>query len=169
MPDENAASLLALTTQIVSAHVSHNETQAAALPALIQQVYQALSHAGAPPAQPERPEPAVPIKRSVFPDHIICLEDGKSFKTLRRHLQNVYGMTPDQYRERWGLPREYPMVAPNYAQHRSSLAKSFGLGRKPAAAAASPEVAEEAAADEEGTEAKPARRGRKVAGDATAE
>ena len=130
MPDENAASLLALTTQIVSAHVSHNEVQAAALPALIQQVYQALSHAGAPPAQPERPEPAVPIKRSVFPDHIICLEDGKSFKTLRRHLQNVYGLSPDQYRERWGLPTSYPMVAPAYAEHRSRLAKSFGLGRK---------------------------------------
>ena len=83
----------------------------------------------------ERPEPAVSVKRSVFPDHIVCLEDGKSFKTLRRHLQNVYGMTPDQYRERWGLPATYPMVASTYAEHRSKLAKSFGLGRKPGAGA----------------------------------
>ena len=153
MTDETSAALLTLTTQIVSAHVSHNEVQAAALPELIQQVYQALSQAGAPASQPERPEPAVPIKRSVFPDHIICLEDGKSFKTLRRHLQNVYNMTPDQYRERWGLPREYPMVAPNYAQHRSSLAKSFGLGRKPVVDAAD-------GVDGDGA---PARRGRKPA------
>lgn len=151
MSDTTSAALLQLTAQIVSAHVSRAAVPAEALPELIRTVHQALASAGAAPGEtkPERPEPAVPIKRSVFPDHIICLEDGKSFKTLRRHLQNVYGMTPDQYRERWGLPASYPMVAPAYAEQRSKLAKSFGLGRRLASGAA--DVAEEA----------PKKRGRK--------
>ncbi len=129
---ESSPSLHQLTAQIVSAHIGRAVVAAEALPGLIRDVYQALSSAGSAPveAKPDRPEPAVPVKRSVFPDHIICLEDGKSFKTLRRHLQNVYGLSPDQYRERWGLPTSYPMVAPAYAEHRSRLAKSFGLGRK---------------------------------------
>ncbi len=131
MQERDIPSVLAMTAQIVAAHVAHAKVDGDALPGLIREVFEALRSAGAPPPPAaERPEPAVPIKRSVFPDHIICLEDGKSFKTLRRHLQNVYNMSPDQYRERWGLPREYPMVAPNYAEHRSRLAKSFGLGRK---------------------------------------
>ena len=80
---------------------------------------------------PDRPQPAVPVKKSVFPDHIVCLEDGKKLKMLKRHLKTAYDMSPEQYRERWGLPPEYPMVAPNYARHRSSLAKKIGLGTKP--------------------------------------
>ncbi|QDH16249.1 MucR family transcriptional regulator [Swingsia samuiensis] len=124
--------LLKLTAQIVAAQVSGGGVEAAALPTLIQQVYTALVKAGAPPeeAQPERPQPAVPIKRSVFPDYIVCLEDGKKLKMLKRHLQSAYGMTPEQYRERWGLPVDYPLVAPNYAQRRSTLAREIGLGRK---------------------------------------
>ncbi len=126
---------LALTAQIVAAHVGHNPVPANGMPALIQQVYSTLRGLGveAPPA--ETREPAVPIKRSVFPDYIICLEDGKKLKMLKRHLQTAYNMTVDQYREKWGLPPNYPMVAPNYAEHRSSLAKKIGLGRKPAIAA----------------------------------
>ncbi len=125
------ADLHQLTTQIVSAHVGNSDVADDALAGLIHKVFQALSAVASPgpAAEAPRPEPAVPIRKSVFPDHIICLEDGKSFKTLRRHLQNVYNLTPDQYRARWGLPKEYPMVAPAYAEHRSQLAKSFGLGR----------------------------------------
>ncbi len=81
--------------------------------------------------QADKPQPAVPIKKSVFPDHIVCLEDGKKLKMLKRHLKTAYNMSPEQYRERWGLPLDYPMVAPNYARHRSSLAKKIGLGTKP--------------------------------------
>ena len=87
---------------------------------------------GKEPAQPERPQPAVPVKKSVFRDHIVCLEDGKKLKMLKRHLKTAYNMTPDQYRERWGLGADYPMVAPDYAKHRSSLAKKIGLGTRPA-------------------------------------
>jgi predicted transcriptional regulator len=93
-------------------------------------VYRTLSAVGVEAPVPEKPQPAVPIKRSVFPDHIVCLEDGKKLKMLKRHLQTSYQMTPDQYRERWGLPADYPMVAPSYAERRSSLAKKIGLGRK---------------------------------------
>jgi predicted transcriptional regulator len=125
------ADVLGLTAQIVSAHVSHNSVSADALPGLIQDVYRTLSGVGREPSQPDRPQPAVPIKKSVFPDHIICLEDGKKLKMLKRHLKTAYNMTPEQYRERWGLPPDYPMVAPNYARHRSSLAKKIGLGTKP--------------------------------------
>ena len=94
-------------------------------------MYRTLSGVGREPVQAEKPQPAVPVKKSVFPDHIICLEDGKQLKMLKRHLKTAYNMTPEQYRERWGLPVDYPMVAPNYAQHRSSLAKQIGLGTKP--------------------------------------
>ncbi len=124
---------LELAAQIVSAHVSNNTVEAAALPALIQEVYKALNglKGGVSEiATPEKPVPAVPIKKSVFADYIVCLEDGKKLKMLKRHLQSSYNMTPDQYRERWGLPRDYPMVAPSYAERRSDLAKEIGLGRK---------------------------------------
>ncbi len=130
---DNAAGPLELAAQIVSAHVSNNTVEAAALPALIQEVYKALNGLKGGPietATPEKPTPAVPIKKSVYPDYIICLEDGKKLKMLKRHLQSSYNMTPDQYRERWGLPRDYPMVAPSYAERRSDLAKEIGLGRK---------------------------------------
>jgi len=125
------ANVLGLTAQIVSAHVSNNSVSPDALPSLIQEVYKTLAGVGKEPAQPDRPAPAVPVKKSVFPDHIVCLEDGKKLKMLKRHLKTAYDMTPEQYRERWGLPPEYPMVAPNYARHRSSLAKKIGLGTKP--------------------------------------
>jgi predicted transcriptional regulator len=123
--------VLALTAQIVSAHVSNNSVTPDALPSLIQDVYRTLSGVGREAPVPEKPQPAVPVKKSVFADHIVCLEDGKKLKMLKRHLKTAYDMTPDQYRERWGLPPEYPMVAPNYASHRSSLAKKIGLGTKP--------------------------------------
>ena len=130
---ENAlgSDVLGLTAQIVSAHVSNNPVAADALPGLIQEVYRSLSGVGKEPIQTEKPQPAVPVKKSVFPDYIVCLEDGKKLKMLKRHLKTAYDMTPDQYRERWGLPADYPMVAPNYAEHRSSLAKKIGLGTKP--------------------------------------
>ncbi len=123
--------ILALTVQIVSAHISNNPVPADALPTLIQNVFQTLSGIGQKPTPQERPEPATNPKKSVFPDHIICLEDGKKLKMLKRHLMTSYKMTPEQYRERWGLPPDYPMVAPNYAKQRSSLAKKIGLGTKP--------------------------------------
>ena len=128
-----SADLLGLTAEIVAAHVSNNPVALADLPNLIQEVYRTLASrrpARAKP-QPERPQPAVPIKKSITPDYIICLEDGKKLKMLKRHLQTSYNMTPEQYRERWGLPPDYPMVAPNYAKQRSSLAKKIGLGTKP--------------------------------------
>ncbi len=125
------ADVLGLTAQIVSAHVSNNSVTPDALPALIQDVYRTLSGVGKDVVQPDKPQPAVPVKKSVFPDHIVCLEDGKKLKMLKRHLKTAYNMTPEQYRERWGLPTDYPMVAPNYARHRSSLAKKIGLGTKP--------------------------------------
>ncbi len=125
------ADVLGLTAQIVSAHVSNNSVTPDALSALIQDVYRTLSGVGKEPAAPDKPQPAVPVKKSVFPDHIVCLEDGKKLKMLKRHLKTAYNMTPEQYRERWGLAPDYPMVAPNYARHRSSLAKKIGLGTKP--------------------------------------
>ncbi len=123
--------VLGLTAQIVAAHVSNNPVSPDALPSLIQEVYKTLAGVGREPAEPERPQPAVPPKRSIFPDHIICLEDGKKLKMLKRHLKTAYNMSPEQYRDRWGLASDYPMVAPNYARHRSSLAKKIGLGTKP--------------------------------------
>ena len=131
--DAGTADVLGLTAQIVSAHLSKNNVAPDALPALIQEVYRTLANVGREPAQADKPQPAVPVKKSIFPDHIICLEDGKKLKMLKRHLKTSFNMTPDQYRERWGLPADYPMVAPNYASHRSSLAKKIGLGTKPRA------------------------------------
>lgn len=129
--------LLTLTAQIVAAHVASNRIETAALPALIRQVHATLAGLDAPSASggavsaatADRPQPAVPVKKSVQPDFIICLEDGKKLKMLKRHLMSHYKMTPEQYRERWGLPADYPMVAPNYALHRQALAKKIGLGK----------------------------------------
>ena len=120
-----------LTAKIVSAHVGNNNVAISDLPALILQVHGALSGLGKR-VEPvvERPQPAVPIKKSVTPEWIICLDDGKKLKMLKRHLSSAYNMTPDQYRERWGLPADYPMVAPGYAQQRSALAKAIGLGTR---------------------------------------
>ena len=131
--DSPSADLLGLTAEIVAAHVSNNPVALADLPNLIQEVYRTLSSVGIPASkpQPERPQPAVPIKKSITPEYLICLEDGKKLKMLKRHLQTSYNLTPDQYRERWGLGSDYPMVAPSYAQHRSSLAKKIGLGTTP--------------------------------------
>ena len=133
MADDAAAfDILTLTAQIVSAHVKANAISAELLPDLIRDVHRAMSGLGAVPAPtPERPQPAVPVKKSVFPDFIICLEDGKKLKMLKRHLMSSYNMTPEQYRDKWQLPPDYPMVAPNYARHRSTLAKKIGLGTKP--------------------------------------
>ncbi len=125
----NTVDLLDLTSEIVSAYVSNNKVEVEKLPEIIGNVYASLSSI-ANEEGAEMIEPAVPIKKSVTPDYIICLEDGKKFKMLRRHLQNVYGLTPEEYRERWGLPADYPMVAPNYAEKRSGLAKQIGLGKK---------------------------------------
>jgi len=129
----DSGELLALTTEIVSAHVANNELAASDLPGLIEQVYAALSRiagGAAPAVVAERPEPAVPIKKSVAPDYIVCLEDGKKLKMLKRYLKTRYDLTPDEYRARWGLPSDYPMVAPNYAAQRSELAKKIGLGSR---------------------------------------
>jgi predicted transcriptional regulator len=123
--------LLALTTEIVAAHVSNNTVSVSDLPQLINQVYNSLAHIGNLPTPPaERPQPAVPIKKSVQQDYIVCLEDGKKLKMLKRHLKTAYNMTPEAYRERWGLAADYPMVAPNYARQRSRLAKDIGLGTR---------------------------------------
>ena len=125
--------LLALTTEIVASHVSNNTVAVSDLSDLIHQVYASLSTLSPTPPQeqPEKPQPAVPIKRSVTPDYIVCLEDGKKLKMLKRHLKTRYDMSPDEYRKRWGLPDDYPMVAPSYANQRSELAKKIGLGTKP--------------------------------------
>ncbi len=130
MPDKTEhTDLLAFTTEIVSSHLSNNQVAAEEIPALIQKVYKTLSNVnGETGAMMERPQPAVPIKKSVTPDYIVCLEDGKKLKMLKRHLKTAYNMTPEEYRERWGLPADYPMVAPNYAEKRSKLAKQIGLG-----------------------------------------
>lgn len=123
--------LLEMTTKIVSAQVSKTETDADRIPDVIKQVYKTLSSVSTDGYRyKDRPSPAVPIKKSVMPDYIVCLEDGKQLKMLKRHLKSVYNLTPDEYRERWGLPSDYPMVAPNYAEKRSKLAKDIGLGTK---------------------------------------
>ena len=129
--DTPTINVLELTAQIVSAHVSSNTVPPDALPLLIQEVYKTLAGVGKEPVQPGRPQPAVSIRKSVFHDHIVCLEDGKKLKMLKRHLKTAFNMTPAEYRERWGLGPEYPMVAPDYAKHRSSLAKKIGLGTRP--------------------------------------
>ena len=130
MPEESpAADVLGLTAQIVSAHVSDNGVPADALPTLIRDVYRTLAGVGKEPARAEPPQPAVPVKRSVLKDHIVCLEDGKKLKMLKRYLRSRYNMSPEEYRKRWGLPPDYPMVAPAYAARRSDFAKQIGLGR----------------------------------------
>jgi predicted transcriptional regulator len=124
--------LITLTSDIVSAHVSNNSVSAADLPSLITNIYGALAGLGqAAPVVEEKPEPAVSVRASVKPDYIVCLEDGKKLKMLKRHLMTHYSLTPEQYRQRWNLPADYPMVAPNYAAKRRELAKKIGLGRKP--------------------------------------
>ena len=123
--------LLTLTADIVAAHVSNNSVAVNDLPTLIQNVHAALNGISGAAAAPEpRPEPKVSIRSSIKPDYIVCLEDGKRLKMLKRHLMTHYNMTPDQYRQKWGLSPDYPMVAPNYAEQRRTLAKSIGLGTK---------------------------------------
>lgn len=130
--DPGNSNFIELTAGIVSAFVSNNSVAAGDIPALINQVHSALlrvsSGAKDTPAEPLKP--AVPVKKSITPDYIVCLEDGKKFKSLKRHLRTQYNVTPEQYREKWGLPPDYPMVAPNYAAARSKLAKDMGLGQQ---------------------------------------
>jgi predicted transcriptional regulator len=124
--------VIGLTAEIVSAYLSNNTVASGDIPALINQVHSALLKvsSGETPASSEPLRPAVPVKRSINPDYLICLEDGKKFKSLKRHLRSQYDMTPEQYREKWSLPHDYPMVAPNYAAARSHLAKQMGLGQQ---------------------------------------
>ena len=123
--------LLTLTTEIVAAHVSNNTVTLADLPQLINQVYKSLANIGEAPVVPAaRPQPATSVKKSVQPDYLVCLEDGKKLKMLKRHLKTSYNLSPEAYRERWGLAADYPMVAPNYARQRSRLAKEIGLGTR---------------------------------------
>jgi len=136
MPNKiDNAVVLELTTEIVASYVSNNSVSTADLAGVIQSVHKTLQGLDGQASQLDRPKPAVSIKKSITPDYVICLEDGKQLKMLKRHLKTAYNMTPDEYRERWGLPADYPMVAPNYAKHRSSLAKKIGLGTKPRVAA----------------------------------
>ena len=133
MSDSLATSnYIELAADIVSAYVSNNSVPSGDLPGLISEVHTALMKVGTGAIElpAEAPKPAVPLKRSVTPDYIVCLEDGKKFKSLKRHLRTQYNMTPEQYREKWGLPADYPMVAPNYAKARSELAKEMGLGQQ---------------------------------------
>jgi predicted transcriptional regulator len=133
MSDNNGLTetLIALTADIVSAHVSNNSVAVSDLPLLIQNVHNALASLGDEVAEPEvKQEPAVSIRASIKPDYIVCLEDGKKLKMLKRHLMTHYQMTPEQYRAKWNLPADYPMVAPNYAEQRRTLAKKIGLGTK---------------------------------------
>jgi predicted transcriptional regulator len=133
MPDNAIAedTLLTLTADIVAAHVSNNSVAVNDLPNLIQNVHSALTGISPSRSAPEaKPEPKVPVRSSVKPDFIVCLEDGKKLKMLKRHLMTHYNMTPDEYRQKWGLSADYPMVAPNYAEQRRALAKSIGLGTK---------------------------------------
>ena len=148
MTDSNdmTETIITLTADIVAAHVSNNSVAVSDIPTLIANVHTALSGPGGPAPAPEvRAEPAVSIRASIKPDYIVCLDDGKKLKMLRRHLMTHYGMTPDDYRTKWGLPADYPMVAPDYAERRRVLAKEIGLGtkgrgggRKPARTAAKP-------------------------------
>jgi len=132
--NDMSETLITLTSDIVAAHVSNNSVSVGDLAALISNVYSALANLGqSAPVAEAPPEPAVSIRASIKPDHIVCLEDGKKLKMLKRHLMTHYNMTPEQYRARWNLPADYPMVAPNYAEKRRELAKKIGLGRKPGA------------------------------------
>ena len=129
--DEFGETLITLTADIVSAHVSNNSVAVSDLPLLISNVHNALSGLGGRREEPAaKQEPAVSIRSSIKPDYIVCLEDGKKLKMLKRHLMTHYNMTPDEYRQKWGLAADYPMVAPNYAEQRRSLAKKIGLGTK---------------------------------------
>ncbi len=130
--DSGESSYIQLTANIVSAYVSNNTVPSAEIPNLIGQIHSALLRVsgGQTPSPAEPLKPAVPLKRSITSDYLICLEDGKKFKSLKRHLRTQYKMTPEQYREKWGLPPDYPMVAPNYAAARSQLAKQMGLGQQ---------------------------------------
>ena len=132
MTDAPGKSFIDLTANIVSAYLSNNPTPAAEIPALISQIHAALVRvsSGRTESPLEPAKPAVSIKKSISPDYIVCLEDGKRFKSLKRHLRTQYNMTPEAYREKWGLPADYPMVAPNYAAARSQLAKQMGLGQQ---------------------------------------
>ena len=129
--DKLDTDVLRLTAKIVAAHKGENQVPADALAELIQSVYRSLAKAGTAEPALAPLMPAVPIRKSMFPGHIVCLEDGQKLKTLKRHLQASHGMTPEQYREKWGLPDCYPMVAPDYASHRSRLSKQIGFGQKP--------------------------------------
>jgi MucR family transcriptional regulator, transcriptional regulator of exopolysaccharide biosynthesis len=129
---DNTSTLMELTASIVSAYVQHNSVPSAELPALIGQVHTALTRISGEHGEAlgDAPRPAIPVKKSIAPDYIICLEDGKKFKSLKRHLRTHYNLTPEQYREKWRLGSDYPMVAPNYAAARSHLAKQMGLGQQ---------------------------------------
>jgi predicted transcriptional regulator len=128
----SSETLITLTSDIVAAHVGNNDVAAADVPALITNVYAALAGLGeAPVVEDAKPQPAVSVRSSVKPDYIVCLEDGKKLKMLKRYLRTNYNMSPEEYRARWGLPADYPMVAPSYAEKRRDLAKKIGLGRKP--------------------------------------
>ena len=130
---ENKPTLVELASQIVAAYVGHNAVEQSELPKLIADVHRALEQVSGGAGRREdgaEPKPAVPVKKSVTPDYLVCLEDGKKFKSLKRHLRTHFNLTPEQYREKWGLPADYPMVAPNYANSRSNLAKNMGLGQR---------------------------------------
>ena len=136
---DEKSEVIEMTADIVSAYVGNNSVAAADLPNLIQSVHRALAgiSTGSDVQEVAPKEPAVPVRRSITPDHLVCLEDGRKFKSLKRHLRTKYNMSPEEYRAKWGLPKDYPMVAPNYAKARSDLAKQMGLGqggRKPARA-----------------------------------
>ena len=143
MPDDKSihrSELLALTTAIVAAHIGNNDVGSSSLPALIQTVFDTLSGlVSDEPATPVELTPAVPIRRSVTDDHIVCLEDGKRLRMLKRHLMAEHGMTPETYRAKWGLRPDYPMVAPDYSAQRQTLARQIGLGRRPAPPPPAPE------------------------------
>ena len=129
-------SLLEWTARITAAHLSHNPVPVGDIADLLNSVHTSLSGLAGGAPRAVLPQPAVPVRRSVAPDHIVCLEDGKKLKMLRRHLKTTYNMTPEEYRRKWSLPPDYPMVAPNYAKHRSQIAKKIGLGRHGSAARA---------------------------------
>ena len=129
--DMKVTELLPLVTEVVSAQLANNKTASSDVGSLIHSVYKALDELRTNRTPAELPKPAVPVKKSVTPDYIICLEDGKQLKMLKRYLRNTHGMTPEEYRKRWGLPADYPMVAPKYAEKRSKIAKSLGLGTTP--------------------------------------
>jgi predicted transcriptional regulator len=131
MKMEDKSELIEMTADIVAAYVGANSVSAADLPSLIQSVHRALTGvvAGSDVAEAAPREPAVPVKKSITPEHLVCLEDGRKFKSLKRHLRTKYNMSPEDYRAKWGLPKDYPMVAPNYAKARSELAKQMGLGQ----------------------------------------